>query len=668
MTLRIGFIGGGQMARHHLAAIGRAHVDATVVGVHDGLAACGAEFAALTGSPAFPSVEALLGDARPDIVHVCTPPGAHFAPARAALCHGAHVYVEKPFALTAADAKSLLDLAQSRGRLVCAGHQLLHDPAFEALMRRAAELGTPVHADSQFAFRPVGIDPERGSARALARLLTDILPHPLYSLIAVLERLAPPGTAVELCWAHAGATDVQAMLRAGALTGRLAVSLRARPVASSLTLTGTCGSLSCDFVRSMVVGAANPGTEALEKILNPIAEGAQLMTRTCSSVARRLTSGISYPGLAELIGAFYRAAAAGGPSPVPAAHLLRVAEIFEQLVAAIEAAAPARTIEVRSAPDRRTPLAVVTGARGFLGSAIAKALPRVRGTGRGAKPDDLEIEDWVTADLSRGIPAAALAGAHVVVHAAAETAGGYDAHQRNTIDATRHLLRAMHDAGVSRLVLISSMSVIRPPRTPWERQDERTPRPADPRPLGAYTWGKCLQEEMVERDAAALGISTRIIRPGALMDWRTGELPGLMGRRLFGRWHLGLGRPQLPIAVCGVERCAEAIAWCVRHFDEAPDLVNLFDPAIATRADLLARLRQDGWNGRMVWVPISALAMAVITIKTLLSAGRGQWPERVKAWSVLKPRRYVATRAAAMLGDVRSATPMMPATDAALQV
>jgi len=34
----------------------------------------------------------------------------------------------------------------------------------------AAELGTPVHADSRFAFRPVGKDPERGSPRALAQL------------------------------------------------------------------------------------------------------------------------------------------------------------------------------------------------------------------------------------------------------------------------------------------------------------------------------------------------------------------------------------------------------------------------------------------------------------------------------------------------------------------
>ena len=164
----------------------------------------------------------------------------------------------------------------SRRLLVCAGHQLLYDPAFETMLERALELGTPVQADSHFAFRPVGIDPARGAAKLLAQQLVDILPHPLYSLISVLERLAP-GQPIELAWSHAEPTDVQAVLRAGSLTGRLSVSLRARPVASTLTITGTDGALTCDFVRSMVIGAGNPGTEALEKILNPIAEGAQLM-------------------------------------------------------------------------------------------------------------------------------------------------------------------------------------------------------------------------------------------------------------------------------------------------------------------------------------------------------------------------------------------------------
>ena len=388
---------------------------------------------------------------------------------------------------------------------------------------------------------------------------------------------------------------------------------------------------------------------------------------TCSSLVRRFTSGASYPGLSELIGAFYRAIVTNSASPVSPAHLIGVSEIFEGLVAKIHAAAVSQTPVLQSrAPHDRRPI-VVTGANGFLGRAIVGALPRVRGVGRGSRPDDLSVDEWVTADLARGITADSLAGSDVVVHAAAETAGGYEAHQRNTLDGTRHLLQAMRDAGVSRLVLVSSLSVLRPPRTPWERQDERTPRPRNPRQFGAYAWGKTLQEEIVEREAAALGITTRVIRPGALIERHGSSLPGLMGRRLFGNWHLGIGRARLPIAVCDVDRCGEAIAWCAEHFDEAEPVVNLLDPTIATRGDLLARMRASGWSGRMIWVPISVLAAGLTSARALLSLARGRWPERLAAWSVLRPRCYDTRLAAATLGVATQAR-TVPHSSVAVQV
>jgi nucleoside-diphosphate-sugar epimerase len=240
-----------------------------------------------------------------------------------------------------------------------------------------------------------------------------------------------------------------------------------------------------------------------------------------------------------------------------------------------------------------------------------------------------------------------------VIHAAAATAGDYEAHQHNTLNGTRHLLRAMHKSGVSRLVLVSSMSVLRPPRTPWECQNERTPRPSDPHSLGPYTWGKTLQEELVVREAAELGIATRIIRPGALLDSHDPCLPGLMGRRLFGRWHLGLGRPSLPIAVCDVDQCANAIAWCAEHFDDAPTVVNLFDPRMATRANLTAHLRSQGWSGRIVWVPISVIAFGISVARIGVALAQGRWPDRLATWSILRPRRYDSRLAASLLEQAR---------------
>ncbi len=72
----------------------------------------------------YTSIESMLEEAAPDIVDVCSPPGHHYAHARAALEQGCHVLCEKPFVYEEGAAReALLDqgrelqqLAQARGR------------------------------------------------------------------------------------------------------------------------------------------------------------------------------------------------------------------------------------------------------------------------------------------------------------------------------------------------------------------------------------------------------------------------------------------------------------------------------------------------------------------------------------------------------------------------
>src|SRR5258705_1861018 len=148
--MRIAFIGAGQMAGHHLQALSRVPTRHSVVGVADVRAATAREFAQRAGTRAFASISELLAQARPEIVHVCTSAGGHFEPARQALLAGAHVYVEKPFVETPAEAETLFQLARERGLLICSGHQLLRDPAYQRLMLTASELEPVTHVDSYF--------------------------------------------------------------------------------------------------------------------------------------------------------------------------------------------------------------------------------------------------------------------------------------------------------------------------------------------------------------------------------------------------------------------------------------------------------------------------------------------------------------------------------------
>jgi len=131
----------------------------------------------------------------------------------------------------------------------------------------------------------------------------------------------------------------------------------------------------------------------------------------------------------------------------------------------------------------------------------------------------------------------------------------------------------------------------------------------------------------------------------------------LVGRRLFGRWHLGLGRPGLPFAVCEVGEAGAAVAWCADRFADAPPVVNLFDPAIRTRADLLRRFRERRWRGRMFWVPISLLAGAVMALQFVMGLVRRERPRPLAVWSILRSRRYDPAVTTAVLAAARQDAP-----------
>jgi nucleoside-diphosphate-sugar epimerase len=206
----------------------------------------------------------------------------------------------------------------------------------------------------------------------------------------------------------------------------------------------------------------------------------------------------------------------------------------------------------------------------------------------------------------------------------------------------------MEQANVRRLIYISSLSVIEPPRGIRQIQTESSPLATNAERFGAYTWGKREAEALVQQRADGGLVDARILRPGALVDMRFPEAPGLLGRRLFGNWYLGFGRSALPLPTCDVRAAAEAVAVCAEQFDEVPTVINLFDPDLRSRRDLLRSFRATGWRGRFVWVPISALAAAVWILTRSLATLQGRKSSAPAVWAVLRPRRFDPARSASL--------------------
>jgi predicted dehydrogenase len=107
--------------------------------------------AAHPGVPAVADYGELLTGFDLDAVCVVTAPAAHHSLARAALEAGKHVFVEKPLALTSADAEDLVAVAAERGRVLMTGHLMEYHPAIEWIREHiaAGELGDVLYLYAQ---------------------------------------------------------------------------------------------------------------------------------------------------------------------------------------------------------------------------------------------------------------------------------------------------------------------------------------------------------------------------------------------------------------------------------------------------------------------------------------------------------------------------------------
>jgi predicted dehydrogenase len=81
--------------------------------------------------PAYPSFEAMLEDARVDVVHIASPNFLHHVHAKAALAAGKHVVCEKPLAMTSAESADLLRIAVASGRVHATNFNLRFYPVVQ---------------------------------------------------------------------------------------------------------------------------------------------------------------------------------------------------------------------------------------------------------------------------------------------------------------------------------------------------------------------------------------------------------------------------------------------------------------------------------------------------------------------------------------------------------
>ena len=165
--------------------------------------------------------------------------------------------------------------------------------------------------------------------------------------------------------------------------------------------------------------------------------------------------------------------------------------------------------------------ALVTGATGFVGAAVARALIRegwqVRALAR--KGSDrrnvqhlpLEVVEGDLAD--RASLDRALAECQALFHVAADyRLGAFDPRQlyQTNVEGTRNILEASRQAGIRRVVYTSSVATVGIPRDGSPGNEDTPVGVADM--VGHYKRSKFLAEQVV-REAAVAGMSVVIVNP-----------------------------------------------------------------------------------------------------------------------------------------------------------
>lgn len=100
--------------------------------------------AELGGLPEFDSFEKGMAETKPDAVSINTYPDTHAEFALLSLRAGAHVFVEKPIAMTVKDAEAIARTSKETGKKVVVGYILRVHPAWTQFINIARTLGKPL--------------------------------------------------------------------------------------------------------------------------------------------------------------------------------------------------------------------------------------------------------------------------------------------------------------------------------------------------------------------------------------------------------------------------------------------------------------------------------------------------------------------------------------------
>lgn len=321
-------IGGGCIAREHLACMKRLH-SVEVVGVCDRSPVMAEATAEQFGVGAwYTDHRVMFDEVKPDVVHVTTPPQSHVLLAGEALDAGAHVFVEKPITFSVDELLFLKDKAAACGKLLVEDHNYLFNDSVQRVLGliEGGAFGEVVDVEVSIALDIVG----EGSRYADANLrhptldlpggaIADFVTHMSYLVYAFVGKHEKVGVLWEKRKAESPlpSDEMRATLGCAGGTGRMSFSSHAQPDGFWVKVNGTKMRATMSLFEPLLVVERTGGARPLLPVRNGLAAAKAYRRSAIGGLWRKLSGKpMGYEGLWELLDRFYGAVQAKAEAPV----------------------------------------------------------------------------------------------------------------------------------------------------------------------------------------------------------------------------------------------------------------------------------------------------------------------------------------------------------------
>lgn len=345
--LKVGVVGCGVISGPHLAALDRVK-NAAVVAVSDPVQeACKKVAKKYKVATTYADYKEMLAKEGLDVVHVCTPAQSHAQISIDAMNHGCHVFVEKPMAITVAEAKRMIAAAKKNHVKLCVDHNHLYDAVMIKARTLLASglLGRISYVESWYG-TAYSTDPgsryltwegRKNWAYALpGGLYQNFISHPISLLLEVMGEATVRSVQAKYnrIVPHMMTDELRVTVENETMLGTLCMSMAVSPRYLFLNVYGTGGTLKIDFLNRFVF--VDRPISKLPRLFSRSLMAAKQAGVLFGAAARNASGGIVgkynlYQGNETLIHLFYKSILDDEPLPISPEEGLRSMEIMDEI-------------------------------------------------------------------------------------------------------------------------------------------------------------------------------------------------------------------------------------------------------------------------------------------------------------------------------------------------